>query len=147
MGLSSLASRRYFEELTTLIGKKVEVECSDGKVYRGNLLAISETLNVVLGDMIDQAEAYKLVISGSRIREIRLVQRLFDLRELSERIARVFPGNVVLREDIGAILVMNRIKVTEAGVVEGSGPAADKVRRVYDEYVREMREAREKPMP
>lgn len=133
--------RKYLEELATLVGKKVEVECMDGKIYRGNLLAVSETLSVVLGDLAGVNEVYKLVISGTQVKEIRLVQRYFDLKSLAEKLSKLFPGNVTLREDIGAIIVMNRIKVTESGVVEGSGPVADRVRKIYEDYLREIRES------
>ncbi|MGC8969709.1 MAG: Lsm family RNA-binding protein [Conexivisphaera sp.] len=134
-----MAARRFSEEISTLIGKKVEVELSDGRVHSGNLLALSEGLDVVL-EPAELPGVHKLIISGSSVREIRLVEKVFDLRELADRLSKSFPGNVTLREDIGAIFVMNRIKVTPAGVVEGSGPAAEKVRKIYEDYVREMRE-------
>jgi hypothetical protein len=34
---------------------------------------------------------------------------------------------------------MDKIKVTETGVEEGSGLAADRVRVIYDEFMRENR--------
>jgi len=50
----------------------------------------------------------------------------------------VNPSLVVVREDLGVIMVMDKIKVTEKGV-EGTGLAADKARTIYDEYVRETK--------
>jgi hypothetical protein len=35
------------------------------------------------------------------------------------------------------ILVMDRIRVTRDGVVEGSGPAAERVQKVYEEWLTE----------
>ena len=46
---------------------------------------------------------------------------------------------VKLYEKEGFIWVMDRVKVTEEGVVEGSGPAAERVQRVYAQFVREKR--------
>jgi RNA-processing ribonucleoprotein Sm-like component len=34
-------------------------------------------------------------------------------------------------------VVMDRIRVTEKGIVEGSGPAAERVQKVYEEFLRE----------
>ena len=48
---------------------------------------------------------------------------------------RVFPGMAKISEDIGAIVVMDRYKVTENGV-EGTGLTADKVRDVYNEFLK-----------
>ena len=52
----------------------------------------------------------------------------------------MFPGLVSVREDIGAIIVMEKIKVTDKGVTDGTGLAADKVRAIFDDYME-----REKP--
>jgi hypothetical protein len=34
---------------------------------------------------------------------------------------------------------MDKVKVTEKGVVEGSGPAAERVQRVYDLFMGEVK--------
>jgi hypothetical protein len=76
-------------------------------------------------------------MNGGSVREIRLTERPFDFRALGERLSRVFPGLVSVREDIGAIIVMEKIKVTDKGVTEGTGLAADKVKTIFDDYMRE----------
>jgi len=58
---------------------------------------------------------------------------------LSERLNRIFPGLVKLREDVGAIIVMDKIKVTEQGVVEGVGLAAERAKTVYEEFLKESK--------
>jgi len=58
---------------------------------------------------------------------------------LSERLEKVFPTMVRLYEDNGFIWVMDKVKVTEKGVVEGSGPAAERVQRVYEHFVSEAK--------
>jgi hypothetical protein len=32
---------------------------------------------------------------------------------------------------------MDKVKLTEQGVMEGSGPAAERVQRVYDQFISE----------
>lgn len=71
------------------------------------------------------------------MRQIKSVEKPFDFKALAERLNRVFPDLVRIREDLRAILVMERIKVTSEGVVEGTGLAADKVRAIYEEYMKQ----------
>ncbi len=133
---AALVSRKFSEEALHFIGKKVSVETSDQKAYSGTLAGIDEKLDIVL-DNVEGHGILKLIINGSFVKEIRLMEKPFDFKALADRLARVFPGLVKIREDVGAIIVMDKIKVTQAGVEEGSGLAADRVRAVFDEFMRE----------
>jgi len=133
--------RRFGEEVAGFVGKSVLVETKDAKVYSGRLAAVDERLNLVLDGVTGAGEGvYKLVVNGDMVREIKLVEKPFDLKGLAERLGRVFPGLVTERDDIGVLMVMEKVKVTEKGV-EGSGIAADKVRSIFDEYIRETKKA------
>ena len=44
---------------------------------------------------------------------------------------------VRVMDDAGVIVVMDRIRVNERGIIEGTGPAAERVQRVFDEFMRE----------
>lgn len=139
--MSSMVFRRFGEEVASFVGKSVSVETKDAKTYTGRLAAIDERLNLVLEGVSGAGEGvYKLVVNGGSVREIRLVERPFDLKGLAERLNRVFPGLVSERDDLGVLMVMEKVKVTEKGV-EGSGIAADKVRSIFDEYVRETKKS------
>jgi hypothetical protein len=46
---------------------------------------------------------------------------------------------VKLYEDKGFIWVMDKVKVTEKGVVEGSGPAAERVEKVFVQFMGEAK--------
>lgn len=135
--------RRFSEELVTLLGRKVSIETSDGKTYLGDLIGIDENLNIILENVSGAGEdVFRLVLNGSFIKQIKLVEKPFDLRALAERLGRVFPGLVKLREDVGAIIVMDKIKVTEEGVVEGTGLAAERVKAVFDEFMKEIKKGK-----
>jgi small nuclear ribonucleoprotein (snRNP)-like protein len=136
--MAAVVSRKFGEETLQFLGKKVSVETSDQKVYNGTLTGIDEKLDVVL-DNVDVQGTIKLILNGSFVKEIKLMEKPFDFRALSERLARVFPGLVKIREDVGAIIVMDKIKVTQAGVEEGVGLAADRVRAIYEEFMRETK--------
>lgn len=104
------------------------------------MVGIDENLNIVLDNVSGVGDkVFKVVVSGRCVQELCLVEKPFDLKALADRLSKVFPGMVRLREDIGAIIVMEKIKVTPEGV-EGTGLAAEKVKTVYDQFVKEVRQ-------
>ncbi|MDG6915092.1 MAG: Lsm family RNA-binding protein [Nitrososphaerota archaeon] len=138
--MSSIVFRRFGEELNAFLGRNVVVATGDGKEYSGQLVGVDEKLSIVLDKVAGAGpNVFKVAVNGGNVREIRLTDRPFDYRALGERLNRVFPGLVSVREDIGAIIVMEKIKVTDKGVTEGSGLAAEKVRSIFDDYLREAK--------
>ena len=136
--MAAVVSRKFGEETLQFLGKKVSVETSDQKIYNGTLTGIDEKLDVIR-DNVDVQGILKLILNGSFVKEIKLMEKPFDFKALSDRLARVFPGLVKIREDVGAIIVMDKIKVTQGGVEEGVGLAANKVRAIYEEFMREIK--------
>ncbi|MBS7613937.1 Lsm family RNA-binding protein [Candidatus Bathyarchaeota archaeon] len=137
----SLASRsRFAEEAASLLNKTVTVITVDGKRYTGILTGVDpDKLNLSLRDARDEkgTAMYRLIINGVVIAQIYTSEKPLNLRNLAERLERVFPRLVKLYEDQGVIVVMDKIRVTEKGIVEGSGPAAERVQKVYEEFIRE----------
>ena len=127
--MSAVIARKFGEETFQFIGKKVSVETSDEVVYNGILSAIDEKLDIVLNNVEGQG-ILKIILNGSFVKKIKA---------LSDRISRVFPGLVKIREDVGAIIVMDKIKVTQAGIEEGSGLAADRVKAIYEDFIKETK--------
>jgi len=128
-------------ELATLIGRQVTVTTTSQDEYRGMLLAASpDNLTVSLGDVQDNSgkRFYRVVLNGGIVAKIVVEKVLVDLRRLAERIERVFPKMVRLNEEAGVIIVMEKIRVDESGVIEGSGPAAERVGAIYREFVHEQ---------
>ena len=123
-----------------MVGKRVNVQTSDGRQYQGDLIGIDEKLNLIMSSVMGSTSenTVRVVLNGTFVKEINLLEKPFDLKALNERLSRAFPGMTKLREDIGAILVMDSIKVTEKGVVEGGDRlSATRVRQIYDEFARE----------
>lgn len=125
--------------MNAFLGKQVVVVTGDSKEYAGTLVGVDEKLSLII-DRVSGAgpSVFKVVVNGANVKEIRLTDKPFDYKALGERLNRVFPGLVSVREDVGAIIVMEKVKVTEKGV-EGMGLAADKVRTIYDEYIRDTK--------
>jgi small nuclear ribonucleoprotein (snRNP)-like protein len=141
----SVAKRKFFAELGTLLEKTVMVITVDGKKYIGTLSGIDpDTMSLSLSEAMEEkgGKLHKVFLSGSIIGQIVTVEKPFDLKALSERLEKVFPTMVKLYEDKGFIWVMEKIKVTEKGVVEGSGPAAERVQRVYSLFTKEAATAK-----
>ena len=136
--MAAIISRKFAEESLQFLGKKVSIETSDNKNYSGVLIGLSEKFDLILND-VDSQQIQKLMINGLFVKEIKLLERPFDLKTLADRLSRIFPGLVKIREDIGAIIVMDKIKVTELGVEEGSGLAASRVKAIYDEFLKESK--------
>ena len=135
----SVAFRKFGEESIQFLGKKISIETSDKKTYSGTLIGINEKLDIILEDLETSSGIIKIIINGSFIKEIRLMEKPFDLKALADRFSRVFPGLVKLREDVRAIIVMDKIKVTQNGIEEGTGLAADRIKAIYDEFIRETK--------
>jgi small nuclear ribonucleoprotein (snRNP)-like protein len=125
-----------------LVDKNVVVIASSGRKFSGILLGINpDTLSLCLSEAKDEEGKvmHRFFLNGNVVAEIFTVEKPFDLRSLAGRLEKVFPTMIRLYEDKGFIWVMNKVKVTEKGVVEGSGPAAERVQKVYDQFIGEFK--------
>lgn len=137
--MSSLIERKFMEELSHLIQQNIKLTITSGKTYTGQLTGIDpKTLNLCLTDAKNEEGKiiFKMLISGRSVLQIEGVEKPFDLAGLAKRLERVFPRMVKLHQDIGVIVVMDKVRVSEKGVIEGEGPAAERVIKVYDEFTR-----------
>jgi small nuclear ribonucleoprotein (snRNP)-like protein len=137
-----VSQRRFFTEVGALIDKTVTVATTDGKTYTGNLVGINtDNLSLCLAEAKDDKGRLinRLFLNGSVVAQILAVEKPFDLRALAGRLEKVFPTLIKLYEDKGFIWVMDKIKVTEKGVTEGSGPAAERVQKVYAQFLSEIK--------
>jgi small nuclear ribonucleoprotein (snRNP)-like protein len=128
------------EEITSLLQKTITVSTADGKNYTGTLSGVdSHSLTVCLTDAKDETGRlyHKLLLNGGKVSQIISSEKPFDLPALAARLERVFPpGAVKLNEAAGMIVVMEKIRLSEKGLVEGTGPTAERVQRVYEEFMR-----------
>lgn len=114
----------------------------DGKSYIGTLVGINpENMSLCLSEAKDEKGQmlHRVVLNGNVVANVLAVEKPFDLKALAERLEKVFPTMVRLYEGKGFIWVMEKIKVTEKGVAEGTGPAAERVQKVYGQFMSEMK--------
>jgi small nuclear ribonucleoprotein (snRNP)-like protein len=136
----SVAKRKFFGEIGALVDRTVMVITVNGKKYSGTLSGIDpESMSLSLSEAKDEkgTQTHKVFLNGSIIAQIFTIEKPFDLKALSERLEKVFPTMIKLYEDKSFIWVMEKVKVTEKGVVEGSGPIAERAQRVYDLFSKE----------
>jgi small nuclear ribonucleoprotein (snRNP)-like protein len=138
----SVAQRKFFTEVAALMDKSVIVATTTGKTFSGTLVGINpDTLSLCLAEAKDEEGKilHRVFLNGSVVAQILSVEKPFDLKALADRLEKVFPTMVKLYEDKGFIWVMDKVKVTEKGVVEGSGPAAERVQKVYEQFISEVK--------
>jgi small nuclear ribonucleoprotein (snRNP)-like protein len=138
----SAAQRRFFSEVGALLDKKVTVATVDGKSYSGTLIGINpDDMSLCLSEAKDESgqPLHRVVLNGNVVAKILAIEKPFDLKALSERLEKVFPTMVKLYEDKGFIWVMEKIKITDKGVAEGTGPAAERVQKVYEQFLSEIK--------
>lgn len=138
----SVSQRRFLSEVGALVDKTVSVVTVDGKSYVGSLVGIDpDKLSLCLAEAKDDKGRviHRVVLNGAVVAQILAIEKPFDLKALSDRLEKVFPTLVKLYEDKGFIWVMDKIKVTEKGVIEGSGPAAERVQKVYSQFLSEIK--------
>jgi len=138
----SVAQRKFFTEVSALADKNVIVVTASGKKFSGNLIGINpDTLSLCLSEAKDEEGKiiHRVFVNGNTVSQILTVEKPFDLKALADRLEKVFPTMVRLYEDKGFIWVMEKVKITEKGVVEGSGPAAERVQKVYEQFMGEAK--------
>ncbi|MHC1592038.1 MAG: Lsm family RNA-binding protein [Candidatus Helarchaeales archaeon] len=138
--MSQTSEQRFFREISSLIDSEVKVVTTK-KVYSGKLLGMErQGMSIVLGPAEDDEgnEFERIFIYGQHILEIIEMAKGFDLQALADEISKLFPkGQVQYYPDARSIVVLNKIKVTEFGV-EGTGPLAESVRKVYNKFVEKI---------
>ena len=135
-----MAGKRFGDEFAMLMDRNVQVLTARGQQINGRLIAYNPSdYSLWLSDaqLGDGRTAHRLFIPGHEIVMIEVEEAGPDLQKLYERINRLFPNMARYYREAGVIVVMDRIRVTKDGVVEGSGPAAERVQKIYEEWLRE----------
>lgn len=133
-----MASQQFRREFSIFLNEEVKVELKDGSVITGTLRAYDpDTFSLLLEDASVKGEVYKsIMINGSVISIVYLKEKRVDLEALAKKLEEVFPRLVDYKKGLGVIIVMNKIRVTEEGVEGEPGPAYDRVKKIYDEFIK-----------
>ena len=138
----SVAQRKLSTEIAALVDKPVTVNTTTGKKFVGKLIGINlDNLSLCIAEAKDETGVTfrRIFLNGHVVAQITSTEKPFGLKALATRLEKVFPTMVKLYEDQGFIWVMDKVKLTEKGVVEGSGPAAERVQKVYEIFMSEVK--------
>ncbi|MFH0897139.1 MAG: Lsm family RNA-binding protein [Candidatus Bathyarchaeota archaeon] len=142
--MADVGSRMFFEELSKILRRTVTIVLVDGRTYVGTLEGYNPiSMSMCLSKARDDKgkELPQIFLNGNLVGQIYVTEKLFDLRGLASRLEKVFPRMVKLYDDVGIIVVMDKIRINANGILEGSGPAAERVQKVYDEFIKETAKA------
>jgi small nuclear ribonucleoprotein (snRNP)-like protein len=135
------SSQSFTKEFSVFLNENITIETMGGEKISGVLIAYDPTtLSLVLDKAVVGSEGFKrLMINGSHVAKIYLREKKVDLERLKEMLEKSFPNLVEYKKELGVILVMNRIRVTEEGVEGDSGPASERVKKIYERFMEETR--------
>ena len=134
----------FNREMNGLAEKRVKVELSDpDHYYIGELTGYDlNSGSIVLNNVVDQAKMKfsKIVVHGNIWTKIFQEEPPFPMEELRDRIEKMFPaGQIKYQHESNTISILNgKIIVSENGV-EGSGPTAERVNRIFEQFVEELK--------
>ncbi len=142
--MANIGRRMFFDELSKLLKKIVTAVTIDGKTYTGNLEGYDpESKSICLTNAKDEEAKTipQIFFVSNTISKIYTTEKPFNLQGLANRLERIFPRMVKHYDDIGVIVVMDKVRINASGLLEGSGPIAERALRVYNEFIKEKSKA------
>ena len=136
-----MSLRQYNTELGLLIDKIVKVYLDKDKFFVGQLKGVSENSNLILTNAKNEKNKPfpKLFIRNSFYNFVSLEEEPFPMKALADRIATIFTkGHVNYIEDQNIISILNGKIIVDENEVRGSGPSADRVKKIFDQFMMDL---------
>jgi small nuclear ribonucleoprotein (snRNP)-like protein len=132
-----MSLRSFNTELGLLLDKVVKVYLDKEKFFVGQLKGVSETQDLILINAKNEKnkDFPKLLIRSTYYNFVTVEEEPFPMKALSERIATIFSkGHVNYIEDQNIISILNGKIIVDENGVRGSGPSAERVKKIYDQF-------------
>jgi small nuclear ribonucleoprotein (snRNP)-like protein len=132
-----MSIRQYNTELGTLIDKIVKVYLDKDKFFVGQLKGISDDSNLILVNAKNEKNKLfpKLFIRNSYYNFVSMEEEPFPMLALADRIATIFSkGHVNYIEDQNIISILSGKIIVDENGVRGSGPSADRVKKIFEQF-------------
>lgn len=132
-----MSLRQFNTELGLLIDKIVKVYLDKDKFFVGHLKGISEDSNLILLNAKNEKNKSfpKLFIRSNFYNFVSLEEDPFPMKALADRIATIFSkGHVNYIEDQNIISILNGKIIVDENDVRGSGPSADRVKKIFEQF-------------
>ena len=136
-----MSIRQYNTELGLLLEKIVKVYLDKDKFFVGQLKGVSEDSNLILVNAKNEKNKLfpKLFIRNNYYNFISLEDEPFPMKALAERIARIFSkGHVNYIEDQNIISILNGKIIVDEDEVRGSGPSAERVKKIFEQFIMDL---------
>ncbi|MGC9104845.1 MAG: Lsm family RNA-binding protein [Thermoprotei archaeon] len=144
----SVTTRSIKADLSLMLDKSVIVKLTNNKTYTGVLSSYEISpflLSLTNAKDNENNTYYKVLINGEYVSEILMKNTpIFEPREFAsflEKALGLRPTDIKVYEEAGVVVVLDKIKVSENGV-EGSGPMAQKVYDVFNDYIKRKKEGK-----
>jgi small nuclear ribonucleoprotein (snRNP)-like protein len=128
--------REFNTELTKFMDQIVKVHGSNG-YFVGQLKGISKNSDLILTDVKNEkGQSFpKVIVSQKYYQYITLEEEPFPMEALADRIATIFSkGHVKYNDEEGIISILNGKIVVDENGVRGSGPSAERVKKIYEQF-------------
>ncbi len=138
--MSRNLSVSFKQELMAFHNKNVIIKTIDGKVISGIILGIKDDdLSMILSDTeMDNVKHHRLLLSGSQVVSMALGETPFDIFGLKEELVKVFKSDSVrYYKETRTLMILDRYKVSEAGVEGPDGAVADRIKRMWSAFVKQ----------
>jgi len=132
-----MSLRNYNTELGMLLDKIVKVYLDNDKFFVGLLKGVSEDSNIILVNVKDEKKKSfpKILIRSSYYHFVTVEEEPFPMQALADRIATIFSkGHVNYIDDQNIISILNGKIIVDENGVRGTGPSADRVKKIYDQF-------------
>ncbi len=132
-----MSIRQYNTELGMLIDKIVKVYLNKDKFFVGQLKGVSEDSNLILVNAKNEKNISfpKLFVRNTFYNFVSLEDEPFPMKALADRIASIFSkGHVNYIEDQNIISILNGKIIVDEDEVRGTGPSADRVKKIFDQF-------------
>ena len=137
----------FNKEVNALFGESVKVELVnyEDEFYIGVLSGYDlATGSLVLTNVknSNNEKFTKIILQGNQWSQIFQTKPPFPMEELADKISKIFPtGQVSFRSESNTISILNgKIIVGDNGITHGSGPTADRVYSVYEQFMEDLEE-------
>lgn len=132
-----MSLRQYNTELQSLIDKIVKVYLDKDKFFVGLLKGVSEDSNIILENAKNEKnkEFPKILIRSTYYFYVTIEEEPFPMQALADRIATIFSkGHVNYIADQNIISILNGKIIVDENGVRGTGPSAERVKKIYDQF-------------
>ncbi len=132
-----MSIRQYNTELGLLVDKVVKVYLDKDKFFVGQLKGVSDDSNLILINAKNEKnKSYpKLFIRSMYYNFVSLEDEPFPMKALADRIATIFSkGHVNYIQDQNIISILNGKIIVDEEEVRGTGPSAERVKKIFDQF-------------